>query len=167
MAACTPLPSALFCEWMSSVGMSLALDHLNGLARTAGAAARAATAAAEISASLSFMGPPGVERKPTMQQACQGVIRGFPGAGSAGDTPPSSACRRGRRDEAHRPVPGLRARLGVVAVAHDADADQGSGLLAEGAFVVGADVPLVVEPLVEPGRPGLHDDLADAVGART
>ena len=41
------MPSALFCEWMSSVGMSLALDHLKGFARTAGVVARAAVAASE------------------------------------------------------------------------------------------------------------------------
>ena len=49
MAACTPLPRALFCEWMSSVVMSLALEHLKGLAWP-GAAARAATAAALLAA---------------------------------------------------------------------------------------------------------------------
>ena len=64
-------------------------------------------------------------------------------------------------------VPGLGPALGVIAVRHDANAHQLSRRFAKGGFEIGANVALVVAPLVQTQRAGLNHYLAHPVRART
>ena len=86
-----------------------------------------------------------------MQQPRQQRQKGFPARACRATAAGMHAAGQ-RRRPADRAVPGLRRGARVVAVGHDADAHQRAGRFAEGALEVGADVALVVQPLVQLAR---------------
>src|SRR5688500_3160652 len=100
-----------------------------------------------------------------MQQVRRAGQKGFPARpvppATRGTSVSSGPGPGGGQTQGAVPSPGGRVR--VVAVGHDADTYQRAGGFAEGVLEIGADVALIVQPLVELAGAGLHDQLADTV----
>src|SRR5688572_24532556 len=154
---------------MSSVGMSLELDHLNVFACKAGTAIMAATVAAAKSGSLSFMKPSWNLKRADYATAAPEASKGVSRRSSVPHATHGWASTRRageHRTEPERAIPGAGGGAGIVAVAHDAYAHQRAGLFTECPLEVGADVAVVIQPLVELACAGLDHQFAHAVGAR-